>query len=202
MHPEDRDQRQGRAGEPQVFRAPVLLSGTVVFLTTLAAQALVGLVWPSTTDGLRWSLFSLVFTLGHVVLWRPWLRVGAQELRAGNGPFVRRRISLRDVSAVRPHDGGPGPGRRGRRGRRHGPRTTDLYPGWGPAVVVERADGSRLVVGVPDVARVLSAVERVGGRTDARSGRSPARPGRGPGDRLPVTRPGRDDEVDHPVTRP
>lgn len=167
MRRRSREQDAEEASSEQVFRTPIALIATKVFLTTLAVQADVGLVWPPTADIFRWFIFSTVFTVGYVFFWRPWLRVGSQGLRAGHGPITREKLALDGIFMARPHNTTRRPGRAW---WRRDPREVDMHPGWGPAVVVERVDGSRIVVGVPDAARALSALDEVGVPVSHRSG--------------------------------
>lgn len=157
-----------RADAREVFRARVLGVAAVQLVVLVVVQAGFSLVWPG-QGPLQWVVFAAVFVLVWTVLSRPWLRVGEDSVVAGASLLRRERTAVGDVVLARPHHAGHD-GRRGaaRRGGDH--REVRLHTGWGPAVLLERRDGSRVVVGVDDSRAALAALARAGASVSDRSG--------------------------------
>lgn len=129
-----------------------------MFTVMLVVQLLLELLWPGLERAwLELVLLPVFIAAGWTLLNRSWLRVSTEGLRAGHGPFTRERVPVAEVLLagtyrVRPR----------RPGDERLPGDTALYSGWGPRVLLERVDGSRVVVGVTDPGATLAALELAG----------------------------------------
>lgn len=141
-----------------VFRGTWVAPAVSLFVVMVVVQLLVGLLW--VRPGWSWwelLVFATVFTTGSILFDRPWLRVSADGVRAGRGPFTRARVPVAEVAGAGPYRLRPR-----RRGAERQPGDTVVYRGWGPRVMLERVDGSRVVVGVADPAAALAALGDAG----------------------------------------
>lgn len=142
----------------RVFRGAWVALAVLMFAVLFLVRMLLDLIWPDRDGGrLDLVLFPTMFTVGWVLLQRSWLRVSADGLRAGHGPFTRARVPVGDVVRAGTYRVRP---RRSERERRTG--DVELYGGWGPRVLLERDDGSRVVVGVTDPEGALAALRDAG----------------------------------------
>lgn len=141
-----------------VFRGTWVAPAVSLFVVMVVVQLLLGLLW--VRPGWSWLellVFATVFTAFSVLLDRPWLRVSADGARAGRGPFTRARVPVAEVAVAGPYRLRPR-----RRGAEHQPGDTVVHRGWGPRVMLERLDGSRVVVGVADPDAALAALRDAG----------------------------------------